>query len=55
MQKAFVKIRLFHESLVENFQQAARVMNNINNKSKAMSAQTLNIASVVEESEISAE
>lgn len=54
-QKAFDKIRLSHESIVINFQNTAQVMKNVNEKSKLISVQTSDIASVVEESAVSAE
>lgn len=54
-QKEFDKIRLSHESIVINFQNTAQVMKNVNEKSKLISVQTSDIASVVEESAVSAE
>lgn len=54
-QKAFDKIKLSHESIVINFQDTAGVMKNVNEKSRLISVQTSDIASVVEESAVSAE
>lgn len=54
-QKAFGKIKLSHESIVANFQDTAKVMKNVNEKSKLISVQTSEIASVVEESAAGAE
>lgn len=53
--KAFDNIKLSHDGMVKNFHDTADVMIMINDKSKIISKQTMDIASVVEESAASAE